>query len=273
MKTVAVFVGLLAVGSASPRHLRRGEDDRVERLCSKPEHANHPDCKPARPAGLPAFCKEPEHFQHPDCNPRYPHNQNSTYPGTPFQFERVTVSNDMVPVTVQNTLDFKFTPNRVNAFDFWQNQLWISGTCHLGAKIFGACRLPINKIDRRPLNAAEDNPNRVPNNNNNNRDLQATAAPTNFLCNILNLSIDGLFLNLLGLAVVIPNLVVNVIGTDAGILGELLCGLLGPDLLGGAAGGVLPTADMVPLLNELLAPTTASPATPAIGTPVTPPAV
>lgn len=49
-------------------------------------------------------------------------------------------------------------------------------------------------------------------------------------CNILNLTLGPLTLNVLGLVVIIPNpIVVNIIGVPAlGLLGQLLCGLLGP---------------------------------------------
>jgi len=99
--------------------------------------------------------------------------------------------------------------------------------------------------------------------------LGGTPAATADTCDILNLSLGPINLNLLGLIVNLDNcnngpITVDITGDDSGLLGQLLCGLagglLGPIDLGGlldildalgAAEGLTVTGILTDLLNQL----------------------
>lgn len=74
-----------------------------------------------------------------------------------------------------------------------------------------------------------------------------TSAASGLVCNVLNLNLGPLDLNLLGLVVHLNQVILNITAQPGALLGNLLCSLAG--LLNGGT----PLAGLVNLLNQILA--------------------
>jgi hypothetical protein len=77
--------------------------------------------------------------------------------------------------------------------------------------------------------------------------LPVTSAAPGLVCNVLNLNLGPLHLNLLGLVVDLNQVILNITAQPGALLGNLLCSVAG--LLNGGT----PLAGLVTLLNEILA--------------------
>lgn len=135
------------------------------------------------------------------------------------------ISTEATTKTVTKNLKFSFKPNK-KPFSGLKNAndpLKIAGKCKVGTKV-ADCVVDVNRLvvkkeagARRMLRGDTSAA----------RQLQAIPSEDDVICTLINIDIGVTNIDILGLVVTLPEGLPLIVTGQAGLLGEVLCGLLG----------------------------------------------